>query len=87
MNKGSKATLVIPNNLGYGEQGMNPVIPPFSALVFDVEWLILLSQTLTRQNQLPLQCTAGTSTGTGKKIISSFNIYSLPFNTEGFLIS
>lgn len=42
MNKGSKATLVIPNNLGYGEQGMNPVIPPFSALVFDVEMVNII---------------------------------------------
>jgi FKBP-type peptidyl-prolyl cis-trans isomerase FkpA len=37
MNKGSKATLVIPAMLAYGEQGMNPVIPPFSTLVFEIE--------------------------------------------------
>jgi len=37
MNKGSKITLVIPAALAYGEQGMGPVIAPYSALVFEVE--------------------------------------------------
>lgn len=36
LNKGAKATFIIPSALGYGEQGMGP-IPPFSTLVFDVE--------------------------------------------------
>lgn len=35
--KGSKATFVIPSSLGYGEQGMQGVIPPYCPLVFDVE--------------------------------------------------
>lgn len=36
MNKGSKATFIIPAALAYGEQGMGP-IGPYSALVFEVE--------------------------------------------------
>jgi FKBP-type peptidyl-prolyl cis-trans isomerase len=35
LNKGAKATFVIPSSLAYGEQGGGP-IPPFSPLVFDV---------------------------------------------------
>ncbi|MBB2953717.1 FKBP-type peptidyl-prolyl cis-trans isomerase [Sphingobacterium sp. JUb56] len=36
LNKGSKATLVIPSNLAYGERQAGE-IPPYSPLIFDVE--------------------------------------------------
>lgn len=36
LNKGSKATFIIPSSLAYGEQGYGP-IAPFSPLVFEVE--------------------------------------------------
>lgn len=34
--KGSKATVILPSNLAYGEQG-NQAIPPFTPLIFDLE--------------------------------------------------
>jgi FKBP-type peptidyl-prolyl cis-trans isomerase len=37
LNEGSKATLIIPSSLGYGERGSGRIITPFSPLKFDVE--------------------------------------------------
>jgi len=39
MSVGSKYTLYIPYNLGYGEKGRRPEIDPYATLVFDVELL------------------------------------------------
>lgn len=36
LNKGAKATLLIPSSIGYGERG-GGAIPPYAPLVFDVE--------------------------------------------------
>ncbi|SFT14743.1 FKBP-type peptidyl-prolyl cis-trans isomerase [Sphingobacterium wenxiniae] len=37
INKGGKATLLVPSNLGYGERGGGRDIPPYAPLVFEVE--------------------------------------------------
>jgi len=37
LNKGAKATFVIPSALAYGEQGMGQAIAPYTSLVFDLE--------------------------------------------------
>ena len=37
LNEGSKARLIIPSKLAYGERGAGADIPPYSPLVFDVE--------------------------------------------------
>ena len=42
MAEGSKYRLFIPYNLGYGERGAGASIPPYAALVFDVELIAVL---------------------------------------------
>lgn len=42
MPVGSKWQLYIPYNLAYGERGAGASIPPFSALIFDVELLAIV---------------------------------------------
>ena len=37
MQEGAKYRFFIPYHLGYGERGAGNAIPPYSALVFDVE--------------------------------------------------
>lgn len=37
LNEGSKATFIIPSEIGYGDQGNGPAIPGYSTLVFDLE--------------------------------------------------
>lgn len=42
MNEGAKFRFYIPFNLGYGAQGAGGSIPPYAALIFDVELLDVL---------------------------------------------
>jgi FKBP-type peptidyl-prolyl cis-trans isomerase FkpA len=42
LNEGSKATLIIPSALGYGERGAGEDIIPYSPLVFDVELIKII---------------------------------------------
>jgi FKBP-type peptidyl-prolyl cis-trans isomerase len=42
MRAGGKATLVVPSDIGYGDNGSPPVIPAGATLVFEVELIQVL---------------------------------------------
>jgi FKBP-type peptidyl-prolyl cis-trans isomerase len=44
MSVGSTYRLYIPSNLAYGREGINPVIPPYSTLIFTVDLLEIVDQ-------------------------------------------
>ena len=46
MQEGAKWRLYIPYNMAYGEHGAGEMIPPYSALIFDVELIKVLSLQL-----------------------------------------
>ncbi|WP_257669000.1 FKBP-type peptidyl-prolyl cis-trans isomerase [Parapedobacter tibetensis] len=51
MAKGSKAKLIVPSELGYGERGDGRgVIPPFAPLIFDVELVDVLKSKPAEQD-------------------------------------
>jgi len=50
MTVGSKAKFIIPSSLAYGDKGLGEVIPPFSALMFEVE-LISIKSPLEKKDE------------------------------------
>ena len=44
MKKGAKATVIVPSKMAFGEQGRGTIVPPYSALVYNVEVLDVLSK-------------------------------------------
>jgi FKBP-type peptidyl-prolyl cis-trans isomerase len=44
MNTGSKYRLYIPSKLAYGDSGAGEVIPPYSALIFEVELVSIVAE-------------------------------------------
>ncbi|WP_140937559.1 FKBP-type peptidyl-prolyl cis-trans isomerase [Sphingobacterium lumbrici] len=47
LNKGSKATFIIPSSLGYGERGGQGKIAPYAPLVFEIELVDVIKGTGT----------------------------------------
>jgi FKBP-type peptidyl-prolyl cis-trans isomerase FkpA len=64
MNKGAKYRFWLPAKLAYGEKGAGP-IPPSAPLVFDVELIEFLPQSVIEQYQRQQQMMGGAPGGMG----------------------
>jgi peptidylprolyl isomerase len=53
MRPGGKRRLVVPPQLGYGEQGIPPLVPPNATLVFDIELLRVIETPPDKQQGPP----------------------------------
>jgi peptidylprolyl isomerase len=67
MRVGARRRLLIPYQLGYGELGRPPVIPPKSELIFDVE-LMAVADTLPRTEAAPSAQTPGPRCATWEEV-------------------
>ncbi|MEO6632144.1 MAG: FKBP-type peptidyl-prolyl cis-trans isomerase [Mucilaginibacter sp.] len=73
LNEGSKATFVIPSNLGYGAQGSGD-IKPFSTMVFDLELVkVKPAKKAPATMKAPAKKTPAKSTGVKKKVTTKKN--------------
>lgn len=64
MQEGMKVKAWIPSSLAYGEEGVNPIIPGNSLLVFDVELIkVLVEPPPVEENVVPAADTAKTAKG------------------------
>ncbi|KAF6168154.1 hypothetical protein GIB67_011539, partial [Kingdonia uniflora] len=75
MKKGGRAIFKISPNLGYGEVGCQPLVPPNSTLIFDVELLMW--------NSIRDLCTDG---GIMKKTITEGEGWTTPKDSDEVLI-
>jgi FKBP-type peptidyl-prolyl cis-trans isomerase len=67
MNKGSKATLIVPSKIGFGEMGRGAVIPPYSTLVYTVELVDIQSKADYDKEQAELKKQEKAKLETAKK--------------------
>ena len=58
MKPGMKVRAWIPSELGYGEQGAEPIIPRNSLLIFEVELLEVFAEPAPEQNMTPTDSSA-----------------------------
>ncbi len=51
MTKGTKATLIVPSEIGFGAQGRGTVIPPYSTVIYNVEIVDLQTKAQADKEQ------------------------------------
>jgi FKBP-type peptidyl-prolyl cis-trans isomerase FkpA len=51
MKKGTKATVIVPSKMAFGEQGRGTIVPPYSTIVYNVEIIDVLTKAEYEKEQ------------------------------------
>jgi FKBP-type peptidyl-prolyl cis-trans isomerase FkpA len=67
LKKGSKATIVVPSKMAFGEQGRGSLVPPFATLVYNVDILNVQSKAEYEKEQAKKKVEEKAKTESAKK--------------------
>lgn len=67
MSKGSKASIIVPSSLAFGEQGRGQMIPPYTTLLYDLELVDIMTKAQMEKEQADQQRKANEEIEKAKK--------------------
>ncbi|HLN53520.1 MAG TPA: FKBP-type peptidyl-prolyl cis-trans isomerase [Lentimicrobium sp.] len=67
MSKGSKATIIVPSSLAFGEQGRGELVPPYSTLYYELELTDIVTKAQLEKEKAEKEAKAAAERESAKK--------------------